>query len=261
MNRDPERRIDAQSGASLAERDLLKRLSSLSAPVGAVDAGWEAIGLESGLATLGAELLDEPVSSLVEAAKTGSGGLGSASTETLSFGARLLSAPFSLPLLAVGLTVGGAGWLLARSDPPKAPPPIASQSPELVPDPNSNTVSSPEVQLEAIAKSRAEPPPPPPPTLRPRSIDTSTDLAEESALLAKARASLRSGDAGATKAVLRELDTRFPRGELRQEREVIQIEWLAGQGQKEAARKRARAFIAAHPSSPHAARLERLLGQ
>jgi len=84
-------------------------------------------------------------------------------------------------------------------------------------------------------------------------------LAAESALLAEARALLRAGDVRAARATLQRLQARFPRGELDQEREVLAIEVLSARGQASAARRRARAFVSAHPRSPHSAMLTRFL--
>jgi hypothetical protein len=44
---------------------------------------------------------------------------------------------------------------------------------------------------------------------------------------------------------------------LSQEREVLAIEVLAAQGNTDAARRRAKAFIALHPKSPHSPQLKR----
>jgi outer membrane protein assembly factor BamD (BamD/ComL family) len=78
-------------------------------------------------------------------------------------------------------------------------------------------------------------------------------------LLAKARSALHNGDAHGAALALSQLQSAFPKGALGQEREVLAIEVLAENGNLAAARKRANAFIAAHPSSPHNAKLERFL--
>jgi len=82
-------------------------------------------------------------------------------------------------------------------------------------------------------------------------------LSAESALLTQARAQLRNGDVNAAQQVLRTLHKKFPKGMLRQEREVLAIEVLAARGKKDAARQRAQAFVAAYPESPHSAQLSR----
>jgi hypothetical protein len=55
------------------------------------------------------------------------------------------------------------------------------------------------------------------------------------------------------------MQSRFPRGVLRQEREVLAIEVLTARGQTEAAKERARAFVVAYPKSPHSEKLRRVL--
>jgi len=82
-------------------------------------------------------------------------------------------------------------------------------------------------------------------------------LSAESALLTQARAQLRNGDANAAEQLLRTLHKKFPKGMLRQEREVLAIEVLAARGNAGAAQRRARAFVLAHPESPHSAQLNR----
>lgn len=81
-------------------------------------------------------------------------------------------------------------------------------------------------------------------------------LREELTLLADARAAIRRGDASGALSILEEARLRFPGGALAQEREALAIEALWHQGQRAAAAQRAAAFLATHPSSPHAARLQ-----
>jgi TolA-binding protein len=89
---------------------------------------------------------------------------------------------------------------------------------------------------------------------------SSGDLREEIALLDQARAAVRGGDAQKALALLALHQRRFPRGEFRQEVTVLRIEALAGTGQAAAAATLGKKFLAAHPESPHAERIERLIG-
>ena len=84
-------------------------------------------------------------------------------------------------------------------------------------------------------------------------------MTKESELVMAARAALRQGDVKGAGTTLQELDRAVPHGKLTQEREVLRIEWLAAQGDQNSAARRARAFLAAHPKSPHAARLTRFV--
>jgi len=82
-------------------------------------------------------------------------------------------------------------------------------------------------------------------------------LKAESALLSKARAELRSGNAVGAQASLDKLQAQFPKGVLVQEREVLTIEVLHARGNVEGARRRAKAFLSAYPKSPHGQALAR----
>jgi hypothetical protein len=84
-------------------------------------------------------------------------------------------------------------------------------------------------------------------------------LDAEASMLARVRSDLRGGDANAALAALNRLQSEFPRGQLTQERDVLAIEVLVANGNTAAARRKAQAFIAAHPKSPHSAKLERFV--
>jgi hypothetical protein len=84
-------------------------------------------------------------------------------------------------------------------------------------------------------------------------------LDAEASLVATVRRELRGGDPRAALGKLRRLQAQFPNGELRQERDVLTVEALAASGNSAAAKSKAAAFVAAHPSSPLSARLERLV--
>ena len=68
----------------------------------------------------------------------------------------------------------------------------------------------------------------------------------------------RSGDALSEIASYR---AHYPRGVFLIEASVLEIEALAAGGQRGLAASRAQAFLAAHPDSPHAARLRALAPQ
>lgn len=81
-------------------------------------------------------------------------------------------------------------------------------------------------------------------------------LREEREMVNQARTALRGGDTGGAMRLLEQARVKFPNGALGQEREALAIETLAKSGAREAASARAAAFIKAHPTSPHAARLQ-----
>jgi outer membrane protein assembly factor BamD (BamD/ComL family) len=84
-------------------------------------------------------------------------------------------------------------------------------------------------------------------------------LDAESALLRHAREQLESGDAKGALDDTAAMASRFPRGELAQEREVVAIQALLALGQRAAAATRTTAFLRAHPSSPYADSLRQAL--
>jgi len=79
-------------------------------------------------------------------------------------------------------------------------------------------------------------------------------VAEESALVARARSELLLGRPDSCLATLRETARRFPGGALEQERQALRIEALEKQGHPAAAGALAREFIRLYPESPYANR-------
>jgi hypothetical protein len=89
-----------------------------------------------------------------------------------------------------------------------------------------------------------------------------TDRARaEARLVGEARDALRQHDAAGALAVLGATERRFPDGILLQEREALTISALAELGRSSEASARARAFLRAFPSSPHAERVRRAVGE
>jgi len=91
----------------------------------------------------------------------------------------------------------------------------------------------------------------------PASEESPSPLHAESASLLQTRQMVRSGDCTGALARLQEETSRFPKGVLAQEREVLTIEALACSGRSAAATERAEAFLRAYPASPHATTLRR----
>ena len=83
-------------------------------------------------------------------------------------------------------------------------------------------------------------------------------LLDERALLAAARDAHRRGDDRTALTTLATAQQRHPNGVLGQEREVLAIEALAQLGNREAASTRAKAFLKAFPTSPHAEHVREL---
>jgi hypothetical protein len=88
---------------------------------------------------------------------------------------------------------------------------------------------------------------------------SSDDLGREIESLDEARAALRSGDAARCLELLREHTRKFPRQRMAVEASVLRIEALAASGNREAARKAGREFLARHPKGPYAQRVSSLI--
>jgi outer membrane protein assembly factor BamD (BamD/ComL family) len=85
-------------------------------------------------------------------------------------------------------------------------------------------------------------------------------LREESAAVLAIRKTLLAGDASEALRMLDRASAEFQGGALVQEREALTVRALVESGQKEAARRRAEAFLRAFPRSPHAAEVRALVG-
>lgn len=87
------------------------------------------------------------------------------------------------------------------------------------------------------------------------------ELGQEVALLVRARAELRAGNARAAQITLAQMQSQFPGRSFGQERQVLGILAQNAIGNRSAARQAAAAFVKAHPESPHAAQLLHVLEQ
>jgi hypothetical protein len=151
-----------------------------------------------------------------------------------------------LVLAACGLAaVGGASWLAMR-DRPEPPPPPAASAP-----------LAPLAQPEAAPSPAPLPQPEAAPAPQPEAARAPA-LAEEIARLDAVRRLLASGQGRAALGALQRYTREHPRGELRQEAELLRIEASRRAGQPDKARALARRFLADNPDSPHAARVREL---
>jgi outer membrane protein assembly factor BamD (BamD/ComL family) len=85
-------------------------------------------------------------------------------------------------------------------------------------------------------------------------------LSDEIVPIDRARAALSRGDTDTALRTLDEYDREFSQGTLAPEAAVLRIEALTGAGRSGEARAAARAFLAAHPTSPLASRVRKVLG-
>jgi TolA-binding protein len=139
-------------------------------------------------------------------------------------------------------------------EPPKAP---AQAEVDSTPEPPS-APSAEAVAPKAGVRSSPTPHSPAPVALP---SAASGSLGDEIALLDAARRALRSGDARLALSDLDRHQAEFPRGVLGQEATLLRIEALVRSGNRPAAEALARQFLARQPNSPHAKRIESLLGQ
>ncbi len=251
MTGDPERLLSARSGADPLERELLGSVRHVGPPEGAKERAWR--GIASQLAA-GAAVGVTAGSGAAAATRAGVGSLGSPA----------LAAKAAAVLVSGGLVLGGAYWAL--SSPAEAPashraagaepaPAVVPQAP-VMSAPEPGALPEPSVEGPTAGEPGRRPSGPKPADSGPKPTDL---LRAESALLMEARAELRSGDAAAAAATLERLRAQFPKGVLRQEREVLAIDVLAARGNAQEAKRRAQAFVKQYPGSPHSAKLKRFL--
>jgi hypothetical protein len=256
VNEDPKRLLSEHGESDARERELLASVRRVAPPAGAKDETWRAITVQlaAGAAATAASTASTATAkvgagSLLPGAFAGKAML-TVAAGSLAIGGYLAAQHAFAPVTPTpapsrapsALSAPAAHVTQPRPPPAPTPTPMAARSPTLAPasEPTPASVPGPAIRR---APSSARP----------------DLLAAESALLTEARAQLRAGDVRAAQATLQRLRARFPHGELGQEREVLAIEVLSARGQASTARRRARAFVSAHPHSPHSATLTRFL--
>ena len=166
------------------------------------------------------------------------------------------------------------GVRLAATPMKAAPKSPVATSPLMQARPQAASTAPPRVLPQA--EQRVEPHPnAPPPALAPEGSSPSVaelattkapqkrrpqrDLEKERALLDKARAALRSNNAGRALSLVLKHRGRFPRGALSEERESLGVRALVESGQHASAKKRGARFLKRYPRSIHRAAVERAL--
>jgi hypothetical protein len=182
-------------------------------------------------------------------------------TPAASVGAQLSAAKVVLGLVTLGALSSGAYWTfshspgtsgssaarsLASTPPSNVAVPAPSSKPELDVQEPQAPATPPAADSSAVAASAAVSNPGSTPLRQ-------TQLREESLAVLEIRRVLRAGDAALALRLLEQARVRFSHPMLGQEREALTIEALARSGAKDAAQRRAAAFLRAYPKSPYAA--------
>ena len=95
---------------------------------------------------------------------------------------------------------------------------------------------------------------------RPNPSPSADTLAEESALIARARATSVSNP-GASLGAIDEHARRFPHGELAPEREYVRLGLLRRLGRHDEARARGQSYLGRYPSSPYVPAVKNMLAE
>jgi hypothetical protein len=176
-------------------------------------------------------------------------------------------------LTAAGAAMGTVGWHEAHAVDPTAaavvrpaPEPVARSTPRAAAvAPPSAVFPAPSAAAIDEPRRPVTPPPSPlgsrqssPPLSAPLP-SSSSGLPRELAMLDRARAALAEGDPALALSMIDAYFARFERPELAPEATVLAIQALVRAGDRDAARRRASAFLAANPSSPYAARVRSML--
>jgi hypothetical protein len=257
---DPERLLSGIGDSDNLERELLGSIQRIEPPANAQTEGWAKLSAQIAAVTLlgtahgTAAAASAAHAGAAAAPGAAAAGIGGASVTRLAPAMfKLLSSKLAVALAVSGVAVGASAvWVQqAHRSAPALSPAVSAQTAQPVSAQLSAALpSAPDPALQLAPDS--EPGKSPSADQRRRDM-----LSAESALLTQARAQLRNGDVNAAQQVLSTLHKKFPKGMLRQEREVLAIEVLAARGNQSAAQQRARAFIAAYPESPHSAQLSR----
>jgi hypothetical protein len=155
-------------------------------------------------------------------------------------------------VLAAG-AVGGALFLLARTDeaPPDVPP--APPAASVAPPPAPPVVEAPPAEAPVVEA-------PPVPSVSASATSRRDRLAEEVAMLSRATGALNGGRASDALRVLDEHARKFPNGALTEERRGARAQALCALGMRADAEKELVSLARTSPRSPHLARARKLCG-
>jgi hypothetical protein len=155
-------------------------------------------------------------------------------------------------VVVVGLVTGGA--VVARRQ-ANAPTPVAAVAAPVAVVPKATPVEPIPAPAPAVGEA-AEPVRRTPSEIR--TVAPVADIREEIRLLDQARSAVRSGASARALRLLAKYEQRFPRGQFRQEVQVLRMEALNQSGESDRAAVLAKKFLAEHPNSPHVERVEKV---
>jgi hypothetical protein len=168
-------------------------------------------------------------------------------------------APTSTPIASQVLPVVAPAPPVEPAPEREITPAPATPERVVAPSPSSSAISaSPRVD---VAPEVAAPLAAPLPAPEVASREATLVLAREQQMIVRARTALAAGDVAGANRALDEHDATFPNGAFAEESSVLRIDALARSGQRAAAQRAARAFLARSPASPYAARLRDLAGE
>lgn len=278
VNRDPVRLADAMDGGddmapSPLGRSLLLAGRARRESPGARERVLAAVALSAGVAAT-----TTTIGSTTAASKAAG-----TATLALTTKAKLLLLGAITATLAAAATAGSVVALSSTKDAPAvvtttttpaptattiasvASPPPTAVTPDDLPTAAPSAAPIP-VHATSVTKApRADSPQKAAPASAPPSSSevspelSPSDLREEAAVLAAARADLARGDAKSASRRLDEASARFPRGMLLEEREALYVRAAEQSGDHERASRLARSFLERHPKSPLRPSVERVL--
>jgi hypothetical protein len=278
---EPRRLLDGE--ASEFERTLLGAAREDGPSPGARARLAASLGVAAGVAgvaaTAGTASAAVKTASAGAAAVAGGAVAGGAASGGAALGSALVLKWLAIGIAGGALAVGGAAAVGRGSSPSPAASTdasravVAHEAPRLVEARGASTGTPPSAveapenippsAVEAPAPSSSTAPAAPPSARAPVASAAAepSPLAEETALLDRARAALAAHDGPGALAALAEHDRRFASGALGPEALVVRVEALVASGRRVEAERAGERFLASHPSSPHARRIRSLLGR
>lgn len=211
------------------------------------------------------------------AAAAGSAAAGSSAGAPLASGAKVagatMTAKAAVGLAALAFALGtGAGVALERNRSPEHAAPRSEPSssagssaapvpevPASVLPPLPASAATPPSASVATSRPSSSPAPVPPEATATTQDQKDAELAAERALVDRARSALGRGDTAASLEAVAAHETRFPRGRLTEERELVAIQTLVRRGDGAAAKARADRFRKTHPKSVFLPAIDRLV--